>query len=141
MKPTLRSLITLKALTYRPTGGIVAAATTSLPELTALRATGIIGSVGCAMPLSPYFRSWAQVTMRRRETGGTGWCVPPPAVRPRCRSWYGLAGERDLTERSLPWLPGYQGSAPVRVGNAAAHQLQLDVYGEVIDALDSARKG
>ena len=136
----VRSLITLKALTYRPTGGIVAAATTSLPEL--------IGGE----------RNWdyrfcwlrdATFTLLALMGGGyydeardwRDWLIRAVAGSPsQMQIMYGLAGERDLTERHLPWLPGYGASTPVRVGNAAADQLQLDVYGEVADALHTARK-
>ena len=134
-----RSLITLKALTYAPTGGIVAAPTTSLPER--------IGGVRnwdyrfCwlrdatytlyALLLAGYLdeaRAWRE------------WLLRAAAGRPQdLQTVYGLAGERQLAELELPWLPGYAGSAPVRIGNAAAAQRQLDVYGEVIDALHLAR--
>jgi GH15 family glucan-1,4-alpha-glucosidase len=135
-----RSLITLKALTYRPTGGIVAAPTTSLPEL--------IGGE----------RNWdyrfcwlrdATFTLLALMGGGyydeardwRDWLVRAAAGSPsQIQIMYGLAGERDLPERILPWLPGHAGSKPVRIGNAAADQLQLDVFGEVADALHMARK-
>ncbi len=131
----IRSLITLKALTYQPTGGIVAAATTSLPE--------DIGGV----------RNWdyrycwlrdATITLEALlRTGYTEealawrhWLGRAIAGDPRdIQIMYGVAGERRLAEWEADWLPGYEGSAPVRIGNAAAGQLQLDVYGEVIDAL------
>ena len=140
-EPVRRSLITLKALTYRPTGGIVAAATTSLPEL--------IGGE----------RNWdyrfcwlrdATFTLLALMGGGyydeacawRDWLVRAAAGSPaQLQIMYGLAGERDLAERTLPWLPGYAGSRPVRIGNAAADQLQLDVFGEVADALHAGRKG
>jgi GH15 family glucan-1,4-alpha-glucosidase len=136
----LRSLITLKALTYAPTGGLVAAATTSLPEQ--------IGGV----------RNWdyrycwlrdATFTLYALMAGGyTGearawreWLVNAVAGMPaQIQIMYGLAGERRLTELELPWLPGYEGSAPVRIGNAAYRQRQLDIYGEVMDALYLARR-
>src|SRR3954467_8965550 len=135
------SLVVLKALTYRPTGGIVAAATTSLPE-----------RIGGERNWDYRFCWLRDATFTLLSLMGAGyyeeardwrnWLVRAAAGSPaQMQIMYGLAGERDLTERSLPWLPGYQGSAPVRVGNAAADQLQLDVYGEVIDALHSARKG
>jgi GH15 family glucan-1,4-alpha-glucosidase len=140
-EPALRSLITLKALTYRPTGGIVAAATTSLPE-----------RIGGERNWDYRFCWLRDATFTLLSLMGAGyyeeardwrnWLVRAAAGSPaQMQIMYGLAGERDLTERSLPWLPGYQGSAPVRLGNAAADQLQLDVFGEVIDALHSARKG
>jgi GH15 family glucan-1,4-alpha-glucosidase len=135
-----RSLITLKALTYRPTGGIVAAATTSLPEMPGGERNW------------DYRFCWlrdATFTLLALMDGGyydeacawRDWLVRAAAGSPeQMQIMYGLAGERDLTERTLPWLPGYQGSVPVRIGNAAADQLQLDVYGEVADALYAARK-
>ncbi|MFD6422477.1 glycoside hydrolase family 15 protein [Streptomyces sp. NPDC060198] len=135
----LRSLITLKALTYRPTGGIVAAPTTSLPEE--------IGGV----------RNWdyrycwlrdATLTLGALLSAGyldeaaawRDWLLRAVAGDPAdLQIMYGLAGERRLPETELPWLSGYEGSRPVRTGNAAVRQLQLDVYGEVIDALRLAR--
>ena len=138
----IRSLITLKALTYQPTGGIVAAGTTSLPE--------DIGGV----------RNWdyrycwlrdATITLEALlRTGYTEeakawrlWLGRAIAGNPRdLQIMYGVAGERRLAEWEADWLPGYENSAPVRIGNAAAGQLQLDVYGEVIDALQlSCRVG
>lgn len=136
-----RSLLTLKALTYRPTGGIVAAATTSLPEL--------IGGE----------RNWDYRFCWLRDTTFTLYALMDGGYYEEAEAWrdwlqravagspgqmqimYGLAGERDLTERTLPWLPGYEGSGPVRAGNAASEQLQLDVYGELADALYHAVKG
>jgi GH15 family glucan-1,4-alpha-glucosidase len=130
----LRSLITLKALTYGPTGGIVAAPTTSLPEwiggqrnwdyrfcwlrdatftLYALLVSGYLEEA----------RAWRQ------------WLLRAAAGSPQdLQIMYGVAGERRLTESELSWLEGYAGSSPVRVGNAAHEQFQLDVYGEVMDA-------
>jgi GH15 family glucan-1,4-alpha-glucosidase len=134
-----RSLIVLKALTYEPTGGIVAAATTSLPEW--------IGSV----------RNWdyrycwlrdATLTLlallegnhEEEATAWRRWLLRAIAGDPAdIQIMYGVAGERRLTELELPWLDGYEGSKPVRIGNAASEQLQLDVYGEVLDALYQAR--
>jgi GH15 family glucan-1,4-alpha-glucosidase len=134
-----RSLIVLKALTYEPTGGIVAAPTTSLPEW--------IGSV----------RNWdyrfcwlrdATLTLVALLQGNHGeealawrrWLLRAVAGDPAdVQIMYGVAGERRLTEQELPWLAGYEGSRPVRIGNAASEQLQLDVYGEVLDALYQAR--
>ena len=136
----VRSLITLKALTYAPTGGIVAAATTSLPEY--------VGGV----------RNWdyrycwlrdATFALYALMTGGyteeacawREWLVNAVAGTPSTlQIMYGLAGERRLTELELPWLPGYEGSSPVRIGNAAHRQHQLDVYGEVMDSLHLARR-
>jgi GH15 family glucan-1,4-alpha-glucosidase len=138
--PVRRSLITLKALTFGPTGGIVAAPTTSLPEK--------IGGV----------RNWdyrycwlRDATLTLLALMGAGyfdeatawreWLVRAVAGAPsQMQIMYGIAGERRLPEWQLPWLPGYEGSAPVRVGNAAAAQLQLDVYGEVMDVLHQGRK-
>jgi GH15 family glucan-1,4-alpha-glucosidase len=134
-----RSLITLKALTYAPTGGIVAAATTSLPEQ--------IGGV----------RNWdyrfcwlrdATLTLLSLMNAGyydealawRDWLLRAAAGAPaQLQIMYGVAGERRLTEVELPWLPGYEQSAPVRIGNGAHGQLQLDVFGEVMDALHQAR--
>ncbi|MFE1251032.1 glycoside hydrolase family 15 protein [Streptomyces sp. NPDC058735] len=135
----VRSLITLKALTYAPTGGIVAAATTSLPEepggvrnwdyrycwlrdstltLSALLAAGYQGEAEA-------WRNW----LLRAVAGD-------PAD---LQIMYGLAGERRLPEFELPWLGGFDDSSPVRIGNDAVNQLQLDVYGEVMDSLSLAR--
>ncbi|MGO9512151.1 MAG: glycoside hydrolase family 15 protein [Steroidobacteraceae bacterium] len=135
----IRSLITLKALTYKPTGGIIAAPTTSLPEqpggvrnwdyrycwlrdatftLNALLLTGYI-----------------EEAIEWRE-----WLLRAVAGSPQdLQILYGVTGVRRLDESELAWLPGYQGAAPVRVGNAAAQQCQLDVYGEVMDTLHLAR--
>jgi GH15 family glucan-1,4-alpha-glucosidase len=136
----VRSLITLKALTYAPTGGIVAAATTSLPE----RVGGVRNW--------DYRYCWlrdATFTLYSLMTGGyteeacawREWLVNAVAGTPSTlQIMYGLAGERRLTELELPWLPGYEGSSPVRIGNAAHRQHQLDVYGELMDALHLARR-
>jgi GH15 family glucan-1,4-alpha-glucosidase len=136
----VRSLITLKALTYQPTGGIVAAATTSLPE--------DLGGV----------RNWdyrycwlrdATITLEALlRTGYTeeafawrDWLARAVAGDPGdVQIMYGVAGERRLAEWEADWLPGYHESAPVRIGNAAVNQRQLDVYGEVIDALTLGRQ-
>jgi GH15 family glucan-1,4-alpha-glucosidase len=134
-----RSLITLKALTYEPTGGIVAAPTTSLPEW--------IGGV----------RNWdyrycwlrdATFTIYSLMTAGyteeacafRDWLLRAVAGDPaHLQIMYGPAGERRLSEYEVDWLPGYEGSAPVRVGNAAHQQFQLDVYGEVVDSMHQSR--
>jgi GH15 family glucan-1,4-alpha-glucosidase len=135
-----RSLVTLKALTYAPTGGIVAAPTTSLPER--------IGGV----------RNWdyrfcwlrdATLTLCALMAAGhseealafRGWLLRTVAGDPsRLQIMYGIAGERRLTELTLDWLPGYEASRPVRVGNAAHVQLQLDVYGELLDTMHQVRR-
>jgi GH15 family glucan-1,4-alpha-glucosidase len=135
----LRSLITLKALTYAPTGGIVAAATTSLPEL--------IGGVrnwdyrlcwlrDATFALFAFMRNGYIDEAREWRL----WLVRAVAGTPsQVNIMYGIAGERRLTEIELPWLPGYEGSTPVRIGNAACTQFQLDVFGEVAAALHLAR--
>ena len=138
-KEVLRSLITLKALTYEPTGGIVAAPTTSLPEH--------FGGV----------RNWdyrfcwlrdATFTLNAMLLAGytdeavawREWLLRAAAGSPAdLQILYSVTGERRLPEWEVPWLPGYGGAAPVRIGNAAAKQFQLDVYGEVMDTLHLAR--
>ncbi len=135
----LRSLITLKGLTYGPTGGIVAAATTSLPES--------LGGV----------RNWDYRYCWVRDASFTLEALIESGLREEAESWlawlgrvaagdpeqlqimYGPAGERRLTELEIDWLPGYKESSPVRIGNAASGQFQLDVYGELMNAIDRAR--
>ncbi len=138
-EPVVRSLITLKALTYSPTGGIVAAPTTSLPEF--------IGGV----------RNWDYRFCWLRDATFTLYSLLNTGYRDEAQAWrewllravagdpaglqimYGLAGERRLWEHELPWLDGYAGSRPVRIGNAAHEQRQTDVYGEVMDAFHLGR--
>jgi len=136
----LRSLITLKALTYAPTGGIVAAATTSLPEF--------LGGVRnwdyrYGWLRDATFTLYALMTAGYKEEASSwrDWLLRAVAGDPaELQIMYGPAGERRLIEIELPWLPGYEGSAPVRIGNAAVRQFQLDVYGEVMDTLHQARR-
>jgi GH15 family glucan-1,4-alpha-glucosidase len=136
----LRSLLTLKALAHWETGGIVAAATTSLPE-----------QVG-----GP--RNWDYRYCWLRDATFTLYALIGAGILDEAKAWhewllravagspddlqilYGVAGERRLQEFEIPWLPGYEGSAPVRIGNGAVGQLQLDVYGEVLDAFYVARR-
>jgi GH15 family glucan-1,4-alpha-glucosidase len=135
-----RSLLTLKGLTYAPTGGIVAAVTTSLPE----RVRGV--------------RNWDYRFCWLRDATFTLYSLMTAGYAEEARAWrdwllrtiagspadiqilYGLHGERRLSESELSWLPGYESSHPVRIGNAASSQLQLDVYGEVMDALHLSRR-
>ena len=131
----IRSLLTLKALTYAPTGGIVASPTTSLPET--------LGGV----------RNWDYRYCWLRDSTFTLYALMLAGLADEAKAWrewllravagqpnkmqilYGVAGERRISEQELPWLAGYQGARPVRVGNAAVEQFQLDVYGEVMDTL------
>src|SRR5829696_3196161 len=136
-----RSLITLKALTYAPTGGIVAAPTTSLPEA--------IGGVRNWDYRFCWVRDATLVLQSLMHAGyldeaqaWRDWLLRAIAGSPsEMQIMYGPAGERRLTELELPWLPGYEGSSPVRIGNAASDQFQLDVYGELMDALLQGREG
>ena len=138
---TLRSLITLKALTHFPTGGIVAAPTTSLPERLGgkrnwdYRFCWLRDATFTLIALmnAGYYedaRAWRE------------WLLRAVAGAPdRVQIMYAVTGEHRLPEWEVPWLSGYQGARPVRVGNAAAEQLQIDVYGEVMDALYHGRQG
>ncbi len=139
-KEVMRSLITLKALTYSPTGGIAAAVTTSLPEQ-------IGGS-----------RNWDYRFCWLRDATFTLYAMLVSGFHDEAKAWrewllravagnpqdvqvlYGLSGERLQPEFEVPWLAGYEGSTPVRVGNAAHSQLQLDVFGEIMDALHTASR-
>ena len=138
-QPVMRSLITLKALTYSPTGGIVAAPTTSLPEA--------IGGVRnwdyryCWLR-DATFTLYALMTSGYKEEAAAWyqWLLRSVAGEPgQIQIMYGIAGERRLTEYEAPWLPGFENSRPVRIGNAAHDQFQLDVYGEIADAFHTAR--
>jgi GH15 family glucan-1,4-alpha-glucosidase len=134
-----RSLLTLKALTYRPTGGIVAAATTSLPE-----------QLGGSRNWDYRF-CWirdATITLyallvagyKEEAAAWREWLLRAVAGSPaEAQVIYGISGERRLTEFELPWLPGYASSTPVRIGNAASTQRQLDVFGELMDAMYQCR--
>ena len=137
----MRSLLTLKALTYRPTGGIVAAATTSLPEQ--LGGTRNWDYRFCWLrDATLTLLAFMDAGYYDEASAWRDWLLRAAAGSPsQLQILYGLAGERLLREWEVPWLPGYEGSQPVRVGNAAAGQLQLDVYGEVLDALFQARRG
>jgi GH15 family glucan-1,4-alpha-glucosidase len=138
--PVLRSLLTLEALTFEPTGGIVAAPTTSLPE-----------TIGGTRNWD-YRYCWvrdATLTLEALLIGGyehealrwREWLLRAVAGDPeRLQTMYGVGGERRLTELELDWLPGYEASAPVRTGNGAHQQLQLDTYGELLDVLWQATR-
>ncbi|MEU6345568.1 glycoside hydrolase family 15 protein [Streptomyces sp. NPDC046977] len=135
----LRSLITLKALTYAPSGGIVAAATTSLPE--EIRGVRNWDYRFCWLRDATLTLNVLVATGYLKEAyRWRDWLLRAVAGDPAdLQIMYGIAGERRLPEQELGWLDGYEASLPVRVGNAAATQLQLDVYGEVLDSLFLAR--
>ncbi|HSL07899.1 MAG TPA: glycoside hydrolase family 15 protein [Pseudonocardiaceae bacterium] len=139
-QPVRRSLVTLKALTYAPTGGIVAAATTSLPE-----------HLGGTRNWDYRYCWLRDATFTLQALLGTGyvdeakawrdWLLRAAAGDPAdLRIMYGLDGSRRIPEYTLDWLRGYEGSTPVRVGNAAAEQYQLDVWGEVLEGLHLGRE-
>jgi GH15 family glucan-1,4-alpha-glucosidase len=136
-----RSLITLKALTYAPTGGIVAAATTSLPEQS--------GGVRnwdyryCWLRDATFtLQAFMHLGYYDEAQAWRDWIIRAVAGNPdQMQIMYGVGGERWLPELTVPWLPGYENSLPVRIGNGAHQQLQIDVFGEVVDAMAQATKG
>jgi len=140
-KEVMRSLITLKSLSYKPTGGIVAAVTTSLPEL--------IGGTRNWDYRYCWLRDATFTLLAFLNAGYTyeasiweHWLMRVIAGAPeQLQTMYSVMGEKRLDEFELPHLPGYENSRPVRVGNAAAQQLQLDIFGELADVMTQARKG
>jgi GH15 family glucan-1,4-alpha-glucosidase len=141
-KPAVqRSLLTLKALTFAETGGIVAAPTTSLPEQ--LGGTRNWDYRFCWLRDATFtLLALIHAGYREEARAWSEWLHRSVAGNPaQVQTLYGLAGERRLAEWEVPWLAGYQGSRPVRIGNAASEQLQIDVFGEVVDALYQAERG
>src|SRR5215813_693572 len=135
-----RSLITLKALTYAPTGGIVAAATTSLPEYLGGERNW---DYRCCWLRDATFTLLAFMNLGYYEEARAwrDWLIRAVAGSPsQVQILYGIGGERWLPELIVPWLPGYENSAPVRIGNDASWELQLDVFGEIADAMFQALK-
>ncbi|MBS2026635.1 MAG: glycoside hydrolase family 15 protein [Deltaproteobacteria bacterium] len=135
----VRSLIVLKALTYAPTGGIVAAPTTSVPELLGGERNWDYRYCwvrDASFTLDNLYRAG----YREEARAWRKWLIRTAAGAPsQLQMLYGVSGERRIPELELGWLPGYEGSRPVRVGNGAASQLQLDVYGELMDTMYRAR--
>jgi GH15 family glucan-1,4-alpha-glucosidase len=136
-----RSLITLKALTHWQTGGIVAAPTTSLPEQ--LGGPRNWDYRFCWLRDATFtLQSLMGAGYHEEAAAWRGWLVRAIAGSPEdVQIMYGISGERRLTEWEVDWLPGYEGAKPVRIGNGAATQLQIDIYGEVLDAMYQAVKG
>ena len=137
----MRSLLTLKSLSYQPTGGIVAAVTTSLPEQ--------IGGTRNWDYRYCWLRDATFTLLAFLNAGYTEeanvwqhWLMRVIAGAPdQLQTMYSVMGDKRLDEIELPHLPGYENSRPVRIGNAAAQQLQLDIYGELADVMTQARKG
>lgn len=136
----IRSLITLKALTYEPSGGIIAAPTTSLPELTG-------GSRNwdyrfCWLRDATFvLLSFMHAGYRREAEAWRAWLTRTIAGSPsELQPIYGLRGKQRIDEWQVAWLPGYEGAKPVRIGNSAYAQLQIDTFGEVLDAMHHARR-
>jgi GH15 family glucan-1,4-alpha-glucosidase len=135
-----RSLITIKALTYAPTGGIVAAPTTSLPEC--IGGTRNWDYRFCWLrDATLTLQALSHAGYRAEAAAWRDWLLRAAAGMPEMlQPIYGIGGEHRLDERDIDWLPGFSGSQPVRVGNTAYRQLQLDVYGELLDAMHQARR-